>query len=131
MKAFTYEILLKQPVLATTLLGDPNSSVSFPYLPGSLLRGLLIHRYLDQRSIADPTGDPDCRRLFFGGETRYLHAYPIGSSGARSLPTPRSWLIGKHASSDAAEPAALFDASLASWTPAARAAAEASDQLTT
>ena len=32
----------EQPLLLTSLQGDPNSSVSFSYIPGSVVRGALI-----------------------------------------------------------------------------------------
>jgi len=93
MKVVTYRILLEQPLLATQLLGDPNSSVSLPYVPGSLLRGMLIHRYLEQQQLNDAHdlfADTTCQRLFFTGSARYLNAYPLVEGGERALPTPLS-----------------------------------------
>lgn len=79
-------------------MGDPNSSVSFNYIPGSLVRGMLVHRSMQQQPSLDQAEvirDPDCRRLFFSGETRYLNAYPLLQNGERSLPTPRALLRRK------------------------------------
>ena len=42
MKAITYTITLEQPVLVTSLDGDPNSGVAFDYIPGSVIRGMII-----------------------------------------------------------------------------------------
>ncbi|HWQ14470.1 MAG TPA: hypothetical protein VNL77_16850 [Roseiflexaceae bacterium] len=99
MKVIRYRIYLEQPVLATQILGDPNSSVSFSYIPGSQLRGMLIHRFCERsrRLREDAVAqDPQCRRLFFSGQTRYLHAYPlVEESGLRSLPTPRAFFRRK------------------------------------
>lgn len=89
MKAITYQLRLLEPVLVTSLSGDPNSAASFDYLPGSVLRGSFIGRYLQQHSI-DLATDNDARRLFLSGETRWLNAYPVGRLGKRSLPTPLS-----------------------------------------
>jgi CRISPR-associated protein Csx10 len=93
MKVITYRLLLEQPLLATQLLGDPNSSVSLPYVPGSLLRGMLIHRYLEREQLNgshDLFADTTCQRLFFDGSVRYLNAYPLVEGGERALPTPLS-----------------------------------------
>jgi CRISPR-associated protein Csx10 len=92
MKVILYRIYLEQPLLATQMQGDPNSSVSFDYIPGSLMRGMLVNRYIERHKLAetDILSNPDCRRLFFSGETRYLHAYPLTSNEHRSLPTPLS-----------------------------------------
>lgn len=84
---------LEQPLLATQLMGDPNSSVSFAFIPGSLVRGMLVHRYYQGRQGLTESAvahDPLSRRLFFNGETRYLHAYPLLDGDQRSLPTPRA-----------------------------------------
>jgi CRISPR-associated protein Csx10 len=93
MKVITYQILLEQPLLATQILGDPNSSVSLPYVPGSLLRGMLIHRYLEREKLNeddDLFSHMECQRLFFSGKVRYLNAYPLGEGNYRSVPTPIS-----------------------------------------
>jgi len=95
MIALTFEIHLLEPLLATALEGDPNSSVSLPFIPGSMLRGALIARYLAHTSIPDVAANPTCRHLFFDGHTRYLHAYPLDRVGKRTLPTPRAWKVKK------------------------------------
>jgi CRISPR-associated protein Csx10 len=89
MKAITYQLKLLEPVLVTSLSGDPNSAASFDYLPGSVLRGSFIGRYLQQRPV-DLATDTDARRLFLSGETRWLNAYPVDRLGKRSLPAPHS-----------------------------------------
>jgi CRISPR-associated protein Csx10 len=103
MLALAYKLLLEQAVLATAPGGDPNSSVSLAYIPGSLIRGALIGRYLaqdSQRSLArHPKGDGEQNagwRRFLSGNVRYLHAYPLERDGQRMLPTPRSWHTLKH-----------------------------------
>ena len=86
-----YRIRLLEPVLVTALDGDPNSAVALNYLPGSVLRGLLIELYLRQRgrvtSLAD---DQAFRQLFFDGSTRFLNGYVV-ENNQRTLPTPLSW----------------------------------------
>lgn len=83
MKAVTFLLHTQQPILATSLQGDPNSDVSYPYIPGSMIRGVLIGRYLkrhglrETEDILDNQSFPDVTRLFFDdGKTRYLNAYP-------------------------------------------------------
>lgn len=96
MTALTLRIDLLGPVLVTSLDGDPNSMVSYDYLPGSVLRGTLIGAYMRAHGLSelDPA-DEATRRLFFDGRTRYLNAYPLPYDGARALPTPRSWFHEK------------------------------------
>ena len=93
MIALSYTLELLEPFLATGLEGDPNTKQSLDYVPGSVLRGALIHRYLRQtsRSELDPEA-PTNQRLFLTEATRYLNAYLLTANGERSLPTPASWL---------------------------------------
>jgi CRISPR-associated protein Csx10 len=107
MKAITFLLHTKQPILATSLQGDPNSDVSFSYIPGSMIRGVLISRYLHYHGlrstddILDYSQFPDVKRLFvkrlfFDGSTRYLNAYLYSHENEkRTLPVPRSWLKKK------------------------------------
>lgn len=95
MKFISYQIKLLQPVLVTDLEGEPNSSVSLNYLPGSVLRGALISKFIQaQKKQSGQSGidaeDDEMQRLFFNGATRYLNAYPVEDS-QRTLPTPSSW----------------------------------------
>lgn len=99
MTAITFLLHTEQPILATSFQGDPNSDVSYPYIPGSMIRGALIGRYLRQETSinSDIVADETVRRLFFQGQTRYLNAYLFtkDSNQPRSLPTPRSWFQNK------------------------------------
>ncbi|PDW01975.1 type III-B CRISPR module-associated Cmr3 family protein [Candidatus Viridilinea mediisalina] len=91
MQVITYRLRLQEPLLATQIMGDPNNSVSFDYIPGSLIRGMLVHRYMQQHPKLhehEVVHDTACRRLFFTATTRYLHAYPLTRNEERSLPTP-------------------------------------------
>ncbi|HEY9602581.1 MAG TPA: RAMP superfamily CRISPR-associated protein [Allocoleopsis sp.] len=101
MKAITFLLHTEQPLLATSFQGDPNSDVSYPYIPGSMIRGALIGRYLKQNQIQDSdiVADENIRRLFFNGKTRYLNAYLLTQEQKqpRSLPIPRSWFKQKNA----------------------------------
>ena len=85
MIAVTYKITLEQPVLVTSLNGDPNSAVAFDYIPGSVVRGLLIGR---EQAAVEPE-DADIRRRYFDSN-RFLNAYPLVGN-TRLLPTPASW----------------------------------------
>lgn len=94
MITLRYTLEAVDPLLLTRLEGDPNSSVSFPYVPGSMVRGALIASYLRGRKM-DLPGQPEARHLFFDGSVRYLPAYPVDSDGMRSLPAPLSWFHEK------------------------------------
>jgi CRISPR-associated protein Csx10 len=102
MKVITFLLHTQQPILVTSLQGDPNSDVSFPYIPGSMIRGLLISRYLHNHglrstdNILDDSQFPDVKRLFFDGSNRYLNAYLYSNDkNKRTLLVPRSWLKKK------------------------------------
>jgi len=92
MKVITYRIELLEPTLVTALQGDPNEGVAFDYIPGSALRGAIIKKYLQVNRLNNlDAADPDIRRLFFNGTTRYLNGYPLDRLDKRALPTPLSW----------------------------------------
>ena len=98
MNALTFQIHLQEPVLVTQVgSGDPNSAVGFDFIPGTVIRGALIGKYLQRRNEdeVDAT-DKDFRRLFFNGNVRFLNAYPSQTrTEVRTLPTPLSWRRGK------------------------------------
>jgi CRISPR-associated protein Csx10 len=89
MKALTFQIHLLEPVLITSLSGDPNSSAGLDFISGSTIRGLVIRRYLE--GSKGDAGNDEFRRLFLSGSTRFLNAYPKSKNGVRTLPTPLSW----------------------------------------
>jgi CRISPR-associated protein Csx10 len=115
MKALLYTITLDEPLLATSLQGDPNSSISLAYLPGSMLRGMLIARYLEQHPGSDPDTDKTFRQHFFDGSTRYLPAYPLHEQ-QRTIPTPHCLFYGKHTDLDSAG-VLIANLHSATWTP--------------
>ena len=93
MKVITYTITLKEPVIVTGLEGDPNSSVSYNFLPGSVLRGALIGLYLrDQNLHRLSLKDGKQYRLFF--ESQFLNGYVMvqhEDDYMFTLPLPHSW----------------------------------------
>jgi CRISPR-associated protein Csx10 len=92
MMAITFLLKTLQPILATSFQGDPNSDVSYPYIPGSMIRGALIGRYLSKNGLhGDILADANVRRLFFDGTTCYLNAYLNSQTGKRTFPTLLSW----------------------------------------
>jgi len=94
MNALTFQIHLLEPVLVSQVgSGDPNSAVGFDFIPGSVIRGALIGKYLQEKNgnKIDAT-DKEFRRLFFDGNVRFLNAYlPQIRTEVRTLPTPFSW----------------------------------------
>ena len=90
MIALPLQIELLESLLATALEGDPNSATSYPFIPGSLIRGALAVHYWRQHRSSDLAADDTARRLFFDGTTRFLNGYLLDSSCARSLQVPLS-----------------------------------------
>lgn len=102
MKAITFEVLLEEPLLVPMLFGEANSATSYPYLPGSQIRGALIGQCMRRLNLS--AGDVlsnDEAKAFFDGRVRCLNAYPMDNQGQRMLPLPASWLAEKRSSSTA------------------------------
>lgn len=98
MKYIAYTFTLRSPVLLNAREGDSNTAVSHSFIPGNVLRGLLIERY--RRIHAFDVLTDDVRQLFFDGQVRYLNAYPEarfpnGETHIRLLPTPVSFKTEK------------------------------------
>ncbi|MEW5941612.1 MAG: hypothetical protein AB1750_18250, partial [Chloroflexota bacterium] len=106
MKALTFTLRLETPLLATQPnAGEPNSAKSYPFIPGSMIRGALVRAYQQQnhaQNISDPNGRG--HTLFLTEHVRYLNAYPALSleneSTKRMLPKPLSWFVEKETAKD-------------------------------
>jgi len=88
-----FTLVLKSPAILSALGGDPNSSLTLPYISGSTLRGVVA------KALGDPGADTikmeEFRRLILGGNVRYLNSYPA-CGGMRSFPVPVSLRREKH-----------------------------------
>jgi CRISPR-associated protein Csx10 len=95
MKALTYELHLLEPVLVSQAeSGEENSAIGLPFVPGSVLRGALVSRYLQTENPGDLAKNPETRALFLDGTVAFLNAYPC-LEGVRLLPCPFSWFTEK------------------------------------
>lgn len=89
-----FNLTLRRPLLiADRARGDWVTS-SLSYIPGSVILGACAARWLASKQCADPSIEPDFRRLFLDGSTRWLNAYPLDGS-ARSLPVPLCWRLNR------------------------------------
>jgi CRISPR-associated protein Csx10 len=97
MKGITFSLHAIEPILATSFQGDPNSDVSYSYIPGSMIRGAVIGRYLRHHKLSElDINDVTVRKLFFDEtKTLYLNAYLLSKDGKRTLPVPLSWFKDK------------------------------------
>ncbi|MCP2727176.1 CRISPR-associated protein Csx10 [Limnofasciculus baicalensis] len=97
MKAITLTLETQQPILATSFQGDPNSDVSYSYIPGSMIRGAIIGRYMRQHHFSElDLTNYKVKRLFFDAKSpRYLNAYLLSHEKKRTLPLPLSWFKDK------------------------------------
>ncbi|GAB1539838.1 CRISPR-associated RAMP protein Csx10 [Scytonema sp. NUACC21] len=120
MPVITFCLETQQPILATSFQGDPNSDVSYAYIPGSMIRGALIGRYLKsypelpndiflgkvnqgvRENILEEVEEENTKklkeanRLFFDNSTRYLNAYLFcEKQKKRTLPVPLAWYKNK------------------------------------
>lgn len=91
MKAIIFSLHTQQPLLATSVQGDPNSDVSHSFIPGSMIRGAIIGHYMKQHQISDlDLNNDEVKMLFFDpSKTQYLNAYLLSNEGERTLPVPR------------------------------------------
>lgn len=95
MKALYYHLRLLQPALVTALEGDPNSAVAFDYIPGSVMRGMVIGLFTRQNGVQElDASNSVTRRIFFSDNVQYLNAYPVVNE-TRTLPVPKSWHVQK------------------------------------
>ncbi len=109
-----YTIELQSPVLATDIVGEPNSAVTLPYISGALLRGALVARYLQNGVANIDAGADQARQLFFGDQTRFLNAYPFNPNlrdkeKGRALPKPSAWRRDKKDFTDNADGRKTYD----------------------
>ena len=119
MKTLTFTLTAQQPLLMTSFQGDPNSDVSYSYIPGSTIRGAIIGRYLRQHSDTpfDPE-NPAIHRLFFDdNSTHYLNGYINEQNGHRTLPVPYSWLKEKTDSLSQDADCPVYDMAVSSNSP--------------
>ncbi len=87
-----YTLRLNSPVIITAPGGDPNSSSTLSYIPGTAMRGAVA------KALGDPGVDSlrqhEFHELVLGGIVRYLNAYPLVDK-RRALPTPVSFRLRK------------------------------------
>jgi CRISPR-associated protein Csx10 len=107
MPAVVYRITLQDPAILTALEGEPNSAVSYDFIPGSVIRGLVIGAYIRNQQQKSAKYELDAKkwdtegnetvehRMFFSRQTRYLNAYPVINE-ERGLPVPASWKRRKY-----------------------------------
>lgn len=96
MKTLYYRVTLIEPTILTAIDGEPNSSVSYDFIPGAVMRGFFISEMLRQFNLRELNLKDDLtKRLFFSSQTRYLNAYPVINS-RRGLPVPASWRKRKY-----------------------------------
>ncbi|MGB3266169.1 MAG: CRISPR-associated protein Csx10 [Microcoleus sp.] len=99
MKTITLTLKSQQPILATSFQGDPNSDVSYSYIPGSMIRGAIVGRYMRQHHLSelDLTNEKVKRLFFDANTTRYLNAYFLSyeKQPQRTLPLPLCWFKDK------------------------------------
>jgi len=95
MNGFIYTLTLQEPVLASSLGGEPNSANSLYYIPGGAIRGAAILAYGSE----DNAAEPNFQRLFLSGDTRFINAYPL-MNGTRVLPAPLSWQVKRKPAPD-------------------------------
>ncbi|MBW4670063.1 MAG: hypothetical protein KME60_22285 [Cyanomargarita calcarea GSE-NOS-MK-12-04C] len=111
MKIITFSLQTQQPLLATSFQGDPNSDVSYSYIPGSMIRGAVIGRYIRHNNLSELDLENDeVKRLFFdANNTLYLNGYLQSNEGKRTLPVLRSWFKEKDAELSDESPMPVYD----------------------
>jgi len=107
-----YILTLNSPAIISTPGGDPNSSSTLSYIPGTAVRGA------SATALGDPHGDnsrkQEFRDIVLGGTVCYLNAYPI-VNGRRALATPVSLRLKKDDLKDTKDVTDLSAYDLESW----------------
>jgi CRISPR-associated protein Csx10 len=80
-------IELQEPLKISSVRGTSDSSTALDYIPGSMIRGALIHAYLRDRGMAPE--DLDTRRLFQSDYLQFWNGYRE-IAGERGLPFARN-----------------------------------------
>lgn len=108
-----YTLSLRSPAVLTSLCGDPNSSRTLPFIPGSTLRGATA------RGLGDPERDAGrmqtFRAVILDRRVRFLNAYPRAGE-RRALPAPVSLRLDKAGAAGPAGDVSAWD--LAAFTGA-------------
>ena len=91
-----YRIELLAPAIIPSLEGEPNSAVSSDYIPGSIIRGLLIGAH----GKGNLSLDEDTKALFFSDNNLFLNAYLLlkDTDGNPQIgyPAPATWQQAKY-----------------------------------
>jgi len=94
MKGLYYQIWLDAPAIFSVLQGEPNSAYSQDYVPGSVIRGLVIYASQAQANKADHDA---ITQQFFSDDICFLNANPVDlETNSRTLVAPLSWRRPKH-----------------------------------
>jgi len=117
MIALTFQFRLLEPVLVGQVNGgDPNSAIGLNYIPGSAIRGAIIHQFLTKRyKSAIDASDEEFQALFLSGSVCFLNAYPSSRNGQRALPVPLSWRKKKDESIDTSSKENITDFAMEMW----------------
>lgn len=94
-KYLPFRFVLKSPTLITALDGDPNSSVSMSYIPGSTIKGVLASVFLEQAEKNPEAEDLLACLLAPQSPICCLNCYPE-IDNKRSIPVPLSWKYEKN-----------------------------------
>ena len=91
MKQLTIRIETNSPVILSTKGNTKVMTATHDYFAGSVIRGLLASRYIQQAGLGkEAHNDEQFISLFFN-ELRFVDAYPVNSAtGTRSIPLPLS-----------------------------------------
>ncbi len=102
MKALTFLVELHEPLLASQVRsGEANSAITYPFIPGSMIRGALATQYMAGGTVVDLEKNKTFSRLFLDGTVCYLNAYLAHPDNrSRALPKPLSWFVLKENADD-------------------------------
>ena len=91
MKQLTIRIETNSPVILSTKGNTKVMTATHDYFAGSVIRGLLASRYIQQAGLGkEAHNDEQFISLFFN-ELHFVDAYPVNSAtGTRSIPLPLS-----------------------------------------
>ena len=91
IKRINYKIQLLSPVLVSSTVGDENMTLSYDFIGGTSLLGILANRYIKEEAPKVPAHqDPVFKQWFLSDKLCFLNGYITNPAGKRGLPIPRS-----------------------------------------
>lgn len=90
MKQITMTIRTLSPVVLSAMSNATVMTASHSYFSGSIVRGILASRYIQQQDLGEHAEEDESFLSLFFDKLRFVPAYPLTADGARAFVLPFS-----------------------------------------